>query len=124
VLLIAPEIKSRIGRHVVQSLQWWPFESKEIEKLVGIIEQHKAILSIGLDIEMLDGQTKHSDILASIQDDVKKAQGDRDHQRVLKWLAHCVPDPSLEQNVARDKHEKGTGTWLVESEEAEKWAVL
>lgn len=120
VLLKAPKIKSRIGRHIAQSLQW-PFKGREIEKIVGIIEQHKSTLSIGLDIEMLDVQTKHSDILASIQDDIKNAQSDQDHQRILRWLSQSVPNPSQEHNAARDKHEKGTGTWLVESEEVENW---
>jgi hypothetical protein len=80
-------------------------------------------LSIHFGIELLDIHVKQSDILESIHDDIKQSQSDQERQRILKWLGKSVPDPSQEHNAARDKHENGTGSWLVDSDELRNWAA-
>ena len=121
LILNAPRIKGKLG-YAIHSLRW-PFKNKDVEKVVGVIERHKSTLSIHFGIELLDIHAKQSDILESIRDDIKQSQSDQEHQRILKWLGKSVPDPSQEHNAARDKHENGTGSWLVDSDELKSWAT-
>jgi hypothetical protein len=38
-------------------------------------------------------------------------------------LTKSVPDPSSEHNLAREKHEATTGSWLIEGEELKTWRI-
>jgi hypothetical protein len=44
-----------------------------------------------------------------------------ERQQIIEWLSFAVPDPSKEHNIAREKHEPTTGSWLVESQQVKLW---
>ena len=43
-------------------------------------------------------------------------------ERFRLWLA--APDPSSNHHIARQKHQQGTGKWLVEGNQFERWKTL
>ncbi|TVY93678.1 hypothetical protein LAWI1_G001865 [Lachnellula willkommii] len=45
--------------------------------------------------------------------DIRLARIDDDRRRIVGWLSKGIPDPSQEHNIARDKHEESTGSWLI-----------
>jgi hypothetical protein len=44
-----------------------------------------------------------------------------ERQRIIEWLSISLPDTSKEHNIARDKHEPTTGSWLLESPQLKTW---
>lgn len=53
--------------------------------------------------------------------EIRKYQRSEDRQRMVKWLLESTPNPSIEHQLARDKHEETTGSWLIDSPELNKW---
>ncbi|TVY45290.1 putative ankyrin repeat protein [Lachnellula subtilissima] len=100
------------ARRALQSLVW-PFKKKDAEKLVVAIEKHKSSLSLLVGVESLHLGFKQFEITADIRADINKAQSHEDRRRIVDWLSEGIPDPSLEHNIARDKHEETTGSWLI-----------
>jgi hypothetical protein len=64
---------------------------------------------------------KSCDILEDIKDEIRKARESSDRKAVIKWLSRSVPDPSKEHNIAREKFQPTTGSWLLEADELEAW---
>jgi hypothetical protein len=50
---------------------------------------------------------------------VEDAQQNYERQALLDWLSGV--DPSTTYNIAREKHESGTGEWLLDSDEFQAW---
>ncbi len=50
---------------------------------------------------------------------VEAAQADDTRQKILNWL--CDTDPSSSYNIAREKHQNGTGGWLLQSRKFQTW---
>ena len=50
---------------------------------------------------------------------VEDAQADSKREAILDWLSDV--DPSTQYNLARQKHEPGTGEWLVNTTEFQTW---
>ncbi|PHH83481.1 hypothetical protein CDD82_440 [Ophiocordyceps australis] len=50
---------------------------------------------------------------------VEDAQAEKKRDKFIDWLCHI--DPSGMYNTARDKHEEGTGDWLLGSDEFGAW---
>lgn len=121
VSLKAPRAPNENLKTLVQSLKW-PFKKGEVEKCLGAIERHKSTLAANLGFGLLDLQMQDLDIITSIQEDIKKAQGDREHQTIIRWLSDSIPDPSQEQNAAVEKHVEGTSTWLISTHAVKTWA--
>jgi hypothetical protein len=53
--------------------------------------------------------------------DIRLEQEKSERKRIVKWLSTSVPNPSKEHNIAREKHEPTTGSWLIKSNELETW---
>ena len=49
----------------------------------------------------------------------QSSTGDRSKQDFLEWL--CPPDPSINYNIARDAHHRGTAVWFTESSIFRNW---
>ena len=49
----------------------------------------------------------------------QSSTGDRSKQDFLEWL--CPPDPSINYNIARDAHHRGTAVWFTESSAFRNW---
>lgn len=64
----------------------------------------------------------HHDILGDIRSEIRAAQRNKDRSQIIEWLAKALPDPSTEHNIARDKFEEGTGSWLIDGDRLETWS--
>ncbi|KAI1366280.1 ankyrin repeat-containing domain protein [Xylaria arbuscula] len=57
--------------------------------------------------------------ISGLQEAVREAQREKHRRKMIGWL--CSVDPSRIYNVARGKHQSGTGDWLLESEKFQSW---
>jgi hypothetical protein len=57
--------------------------------------------------------------LGNIQHDLSEWRRDDQHQKIMSWLD--APDQKANHDAARQKHESGTGKWLLESEKYKTW---
>lgn len=99
----------------------WPFKKKDIEKAVGTIERCKSSLTLELQVEHLYLAAEHFDISEDIRTEIRDARSDQTRLLVINWLSRGVPDPSNEHNLARARHEKTTGSWLLKNPSFETW---
>ena len=53
------------------------------------------------------------DITADIRADIRLARVNADRRRIVNWLSEGIPNPSKEHNIARERHEETTGSWLI-----------
>lgn len=64
------------------------------------------------------------EIALDIRNELKSGKDVREtiekRREIIKWLS-SGPNPSQEHNVAREKHEKSTGSWLVDGEAFKTW---
>lgn len=63
----------------------------------------------------------HFDIITNIRSEIISAQNNESRRRIVGWLSKGVPSPSKEHNLAREKHEETTGSWLIESDDFKNW---
>jgi hypothetical protein len=57
--------------------------------------------------------------LGDLQHDLSGWRRDDQHQKIMSWLD--APDQRVNHDAARQKHETGTGKWLLESEKYKAW---
>jgi hypothetical protein len=77
------------------------------------------ILATQLQSTTLDTQTQASTTAADIRTLLSSEQS-RELTDVLTWLS--APDPSINHDQAREKHEPGTGEWLFECQAYKDWS--
>jgi hypothetical protein len=125
----------------------WPFQEKEVQKLIDLIERQKALLLVALandsrklsrDIKKTAIQTaaqlaelsgymrKASHGLTILQNDIRYLRTDQDvqaaqkeRQDVLDWISGT--DYTAQQNDFITRRQQGTGQWLLDSREFQKW---
>lgn len=61
------------------------------------------------------------DLGVEIISEIRAAKDDDNRRRIITWLTGDNPDPSKQHHIAREKHEKTTGSWLVDGASFEKW---
>ncbi|KAF7974428.1 hypothetical protein HWV62_12148 [Athelia sp. TMB] len=66
-----------------------------------------------------EGASEIQEGLYEIQDTVKLIHDERKNDAINGWMA--APDTSLNYKAAREKHQRGTGSWLVHGSIFEEW---
>lgn len=97
----------------------WPLEEvKILESLRRLGEQKQTfILALVGDHAMFSkADAKQGKEMA---ENLKSMQLKEERSKVLNWLGGA--DPSTNYNTARKRHEKGTGDWLLQSEQFQSW---
>ncbi|KAH0534139.1 hypothetical protein FGG08_007265 [Glutinoglossum americanum] len=97
----------------------WPFQEKEVSKIIAGIEKHKQDLGLALAVDNTAIALTTGDSVAELRNAVALAQLDVKRNAILSWLT-CT-DPSKNQIAARQKHEPSTGGWLMKRSEFERW---
>ncbi|KAF7891328.1 uncharacterized protein EAF02_001653 [Botrytis sinoallii] len=100
----------------------WPFKKKDVDKHVDSINKHKHDLMLAFGVENLHISMHHHNILEDIQSEIRAAQRDKERSQIIEWLAKSLPDPSTEHNIAREKFQKGTGSWLIDGNHLNTWS--
>lgn len=97
----------------------WPLEEKKILGILGRLGEQKQTF-----ILTLAGDHAFSDEANAKQgketiDKLNEMKIREERNKILHWLRGA--DPSTNYNTARQKHEKGTGGWLLKSEQFRTW---
>ncbi|TGO37662.1 hypothetical protein BHYA_0092g00450 [Botrytis hyacinthi] len=100
----------------------WPFKKKDVDKHVDFIDKHKHDLMLAFGVENLHVSMRDHDILEDIQSEIRAAQRDEERSQIIEWLAKSLPDPSAEHNIAREKFQEGTGSWLIDGDHLKTWS--
>ncbi|KAF7968506.1 hypothetical protein HWV62_30226 [Athelia sp. TMB] len=69
--------------------------------------------------ELQDGLNEVQDGVTDIKDGLKGIKDDQKKEKIERWLV--APDTSLNYKAARDKHQRGTGSWLVDGADFIGW---
>lgn len=59
----------------------------------------------------------HFDLLEDIKSEIRSAQNNENRCKIVAWLSKSVPDPSIEHNLAQEKHEATTDSWLIDGDD-------
>ena len=95
----------------------WLWKSNEIAKILKDIEEQKTYMMLAM-----QGDTTRAVLgLENTMNDVHSLLQDTNHQEILKWLTKA--DPISNHRAACDKHEPGTGEWLISSHEFSYWLL-
>ncbi|KAF7889319.1 uncharacterized protein EAF01_010812 [Botrytis porri] len=100
----------------------WPFKKKDVDKHVDFIDKHKNDLVLAFGVENLHISLRHHDILEDIHSEIRAAQRDQERSQIVDWLAKSLPDPSTEHNIAREKFQEDTGSWLIDGNHLNTWS--
>ncbi|KAF7924010.1 hypothetical protein BELL_0344g00110 [Botrytis elliptica] len=100
----------------------WPFKKKDVDKHVDFIDKHKHDLMLAFGVENLHMSMHHHNILEDIQSEIRAAQRDKERSQIIEWLTKSLPDPSTEHNIAREKFQEGTGSWLIDGNHLNTWS--
>ncbi|KAK3670456.1 hypothetical protein LTR78_009697 [Recurvomyces mirabilis] len=112
---------------------WYPLRASTLVKLQEIVGDLRQHLSLALQVlqldlsaashqKLVDVDTRVGDVATQVsilQVDVQAWQDRDNFEKLVNWLS--PPDPSLNHNAARNKHEQDTGRWLLESGEYKQW---
>jgi hypothetical protein len=128
----------------------YPFRKSTLEKLKEIVQNLMHHLSLAVQVILLDSSESTRESVAFIKNSINgistlatrigtltldthtlvsataakvetlvSTDEAKSLTQILQWLS--APDRSIEHNVARKKHEEGTGEWLLKSEHYQKW---
>ncbi|KAF7941793.1 uncharacterized protein EAE97_006630 [Botrytis byssoidea] len=114
-----PKQQDRIGK--LKSLIW-PFKKKDVDKHVDFIDKHKHDLMLAFGVENLHISMRDHDILEDIRCEIRAIQRDKERGQIIEWLAKSLPDSSTEHNIAREKFQEGTGSWLIDGNHLKIWS--
>jgi ankyrin repeat domain-containing protein 50 len=97
----------------------WPIEEKRILEIQARLTEQKQTFLLAL-----AGDTPfHEDEMIEqgrvVVDKLEAARIKDERSKILSWLSGA--DPSTNYNLARKRHEKGTGEWLLRSKEFQAW---
>ncbi|KAH8803296.1 hypothetical protein F5884DRAFT_903864 [Xylogone sp. PMI_703] len=106
--------KDKITKLGYRALKW-PFSSKDVDKLLQIIQRHKITFNLALTADQYN-------LTRIVRDNVASLINDNHWQSICDWLE--APDPSSSHNSAYQKHQPATGEWLINSSQYEKWKTL
>ncbi|KAH6971668.1 hypothetical protein BKA56DRAFT_677755 [Ilyonectria sp. MPI-CAGE-AT-0026] len=120
-----------VGSRVIAAARW-PFREKEAKKLLKEIAEHKQTINLALSVDSsfdmkklragVDLLVKKSmDLAKESMDQVKESMEGYQRQEICNWLE--VKNPSDRHNKAFERHQEGTGLWVLELEQWRDWVA-
>ena len=105
--MVDPDIRVQLN---LPKRFFWPWKEKEVEKLLEVIERHKATFILALAADTLratrairDGVSEITESVQTIAIDQRTEEKKGEKHKILTWLN--ASDPSLNHLAARKKHE-------------------
>jgi hypothetical protein len=93
----------------------WPWEEKEVAKILESLEKFNTIFILALNGETLTVICAVQESVKDVTESTKKMAMSKRH-KAFSISSEYISDPSVNHNAARDKHQATTGDWLLESE--------
>ena len=117
---------------------WYPFKKETLGKLKDNVAEIQERLKLALQVLQLDSVTTSQDLILGLQRQATTqgaslaqvaAQNQRildlqqteEYKKIVVWL--CPADPWTNHDSARQRHEKLTGDWLLQSDHYQKWKL-
>jgi hypothetical protein len=96
---------------------WYPFKKETLGKLKDNVAEVQERLKLALQVLQLDSITTSQDLLLQLS----AQQQTEEYKRIVAWI--CPADPWTNHDSARQRHEKLTGDWLLQSNHYQKWKL-
>ncbi|KAG4414253.1 hypothetical protein IFR04_012625, partial [Cadophora malorum] len=121
------EGEGRMRRFGLRAFKW-PFSSKDVDKRLQVINEHKATFTLALTSDNLalarsikDDIARVGNVLADMQTEQGTLVMGEKQQKIRHWLSS--PDPSSNHNAACKARQPTTGEWFLKSSEFEEWKM-
>ncbi|KAH6666209.1 hypothetical protein B0J14DRAFT_199342 [Halenospora varia] len=121
------EGENKMRRLGLRALKW-PFSSKDIDKRLQVINDHKASFALALTSDnfaltraIKDDITRLGYGLADMQTEQRTLAIGEKKQKIRHWLSS--PDPSSNHNAACKARQATTGEWFLKSDEFKEWKM-
>jgi hypothetical protein len=95
----------------------YPFKKETFGKLKDNVAEVQECLKLALQVLQLDSITTSQDLLLQLS----AQQQTEEYKKIVTWL--CPADPWTNHDWARQRHEKLTGDWLLQSDPYQKWKL-
>ncbi|KAH6704178.1 hypothetical protein BKA61DRAFT_660800 [Leptodontidium sp. MPI-SDFR-AT-0119] len=112
--------ESEMRRFGLRALKW-PFSSKDIDKRLQVINDHKTTFTLALTSDHFAFTRTIKDDIATMQTEQRTLAASEKQREIRHWLSS--PDPSSNYNAARKARQATTGEWFLKSNEFEKWKM-
>jgi ankyrin repeat domain-containing protein 50 len=109
----------------------WPFKSKDVDKILKKIENHRATFILAVSENTLrtvravnSTVTEISESIQTIsinQTGMAQSMQSMQNTTIIRWLNAGVGDPSSSYELAKQKREPMTGRWFIESDDFKSW---
>ncbi|KAH8586052.1 ankyrin repeat protein, partial [Bisporella sp. PMI_857] len=137
---IKAKVERKKGLDKAISVLKWPFDEKEVERLISVIQREKSLLQLALTNdcrELIHGVKKRStehgklvvELIQAINDkatdignsvrELRKHQINLERQAILDWLTPVDYVP--QQSDFINRRQAGTGEWFLDSPEFHTW---
>ncbi|KAF7891938.1 hypothetical protein EAF00_008240 [Botryotinia globosa] len=100
-----------------------------VDKYVYFIDKHKHDLMLEFGVENLQKEQRVIEGLMRAKcrrlnrhRSFLQPQSDKERSQMIEWLEKSLPDPSTEHNIAREKFQEGTGSWLIDGNHLNNWS--
>lgn len=104
----------------------WPFGSSETEELLAEMERHKATFNLTVSMDSMEallvaisGQADIATTLEQVKDDICRIEMTQERKEVLEFFGSF--DPEANHRMSLKLQQSGTGLWLIEGLEFQKW---
>jgi ankyrin repeat domain-containing protein 50 len=97
----------------------WPLEEKKILEILRQLGEQKQTFILALAGDHAFSDEANAKQGKEAIDKLNEMKIKDERNKILNWLRGA--DPSTNYNTARKKHEKGTGDWLLQSEQFQTW---
>ncbi|KAI8947485.1 hypothetical protein F4801DRAFT_592525 [Xylaria longipes] len=109
------QLELKKGWNKALSTLKWPFDGKEVEKLISVIQREKSLLQLALTNELQELQVY---VMAGLGD-LREHYVNLEQQVILNWITPI--HYTTQQRDFINRHQAGTGKWLLDSVEFQAW---
>ncbi|RDW83018.1 hypothetical protein BP5796_04509 [Coleophoma crateriformis] len=117
--LLRERLEPEVGWRKIRSSLVWPLKEKDVTKTLATFERLKSTMLLALSADQAILMLNTENQIGYLSQHVHQQNSDLNRQRIISWLA--APDPSINHNAARKKHQPSTGAWLLTSKAYEHW---
>lgn len=110
--------KDKMKKFGMRALKW-PFDKKEINDAVAVIERCKTTFNLALGCDQANLVLAIDHGVTDLKAQVTAYQADEQSTKISGWLS--TTDPSSNYETARKKCQPKTGEWLFKRPEFEEW---
>ena len=113
------KLKPATGLKKIDRTLRWPFEKKEIDRILSKIERLKTLISYALQKDHFKLSRAIKEEVGDVTKGLETMRINHHAEKIRGWLS--APDPSSNHNSAQKKKQPTTGEWFTQSREFTDW---